>query len=103
MKTGEEDPQEIIEQIRRLQTEQDVLLARLVALSIRDHGGGRRQKTAYAEVEREFAVGDPVTIKNPGLLQANKGKIEKIGKSRIAVKTSTGRVIGAPKNLSFQG
>ena len=103
---NEEDARDIIKQIQRLQAEQDALLTRLSRLSIRENEGNKQANSNHAPphaTKKEFAVGDRVKIKNPGLLQASKGEIEKIGKSRITVKTSTGsKIVRAPKNLSFE-
>jgi hypothetical protein len=90
---------DLIAQLSRLQVQQTELLARLqraadneVAL-LGDFGQEKKEP-------REFVVGDNVTIKNPNLFQANKGKITKIGRKLITVTSPTGqKILRAPKNL----
>jgi hypothetical protein len=51
---------------------------------------------------QEFEIGDRVRIRNPRMLQANRGKIVRIGASRITVKAKNGTtIVWAPKNLYF--
>jgi hypothetical protein len=51
---------------------------------------------------REFEIGDRVRIMNPRRLQANRGKIVRIGASRITVEAKNGTtIVRAPKNLYF--
>jgi transcription antitermination factor NusG len=100
-----DEVQDIIEQLKRLQLKQTELITRLERLneakaSVRKENP---DKAAFAAAARKFAIGDRVRIRNPGPFQSNTGTIVKIGRSRNTVQTRSGeRVIRAPKNLSFE-
>jgi hypothetical protein len=106
--------EDIIAQLQQLQLQQTELLARLekargeetentdtghtTRASVADRTD--RTKTSTDDINREFVLGDKVKIKNPNRFQPNKGKIIKIGKSRITVETASGgKITRAPKNL----
>jgi hypothetical protein len=96
---------DIIEQLQRLQIQQDGLLARLGALS--EDNEPQRTSTRAARVQpdapREFAIGDRVQIRNSARYQANRGTIIRIGTSRITVETWNGsKIVRAPHNLIFE-
>jgi hypothetical protein len=79
---------DIVTQLEGLQIQQAALIGRLVRLS--ESGNG----------QREFVVGDRVRIRNPRLLQANRGRIVKIGKTLITVEARNGtKIVRARKNL----
>jgi hypothetical protein len=92
----EREVKEITTQLQRLQLQQDSLISRLERLS--ESGTSEHKGTT-----REFVIGDKVKISNPGLFQITKGKIVKIGKTRITVQGSNGKkVVRAPKNLILE-
>jgi hypothetical protein len=100
-----DDIKNIIEQLQRLQIQQDALLARLGALS--DDNEARptsaRATRVQPDTPREFAIGDRVRILNPARYQANRGTIIRIGTSRITVETRRGaKIVRAPHNLVLE-
>jgi hypothetical protein len=121
-----DEAQDLITQLNRLQLQQTELFARLEK-AIRDEDAqtrGVRKEDAQTrevaheiEVEQtrefviahgiaqivEFAIGDRVIVKNPNLFQADRGKITKIGNKRITLTTQSGsKILRAPKNLVLQ-
>ena len=87
--------QQLIDQLRRLQLQQNELITRLERAR-----GNERQDSPRAR--RELAIGDKVRIKNPGPFQANKGTVHKIGESRVTVRTASGtKILRAHKNIVF--
>jgi transcription antitermination factor NusG len=93
-----EEVKDIIAQLQRLQIKQDSLIARLGRLSQSAEHTGTPPDTA-----REFVVGDWVRIKNPGVFQPAKGRIVKIGISRVTVQARNGtKVVRDPKNLTHE-
>ena len=108
------DVQDIIEQLKELQIRQSDLLLRLdkarqaernpdadEVVSTTPVGPTTSKKTTDAR--REFAIGDKVKVRNPNPLQSGKGKIIRIGKTRITVQTKSGsKIQRALKNLAFQ-
>ena len=100
----EEDAQDLIEQLQRLQIEQNDLLARLSNIQRKQVVQTVNKDTKTPpNTTREFVVGDRVRIKNPGRFQANKGEIKKIGKERITIQASNGTlIVRAPKNLALR-
>jgi hypothetical protein len=121
-----DEVQDLISQLNRLQLQQTELFARLEkAIGDKDaqtRGVGKedaqtREVAHEIEVEqtrefaiahevaqtREFAIGDRVIIKNPNLFQTDRGKITKIGNKRITLTTQSGsKILRAPKNLVLQ-
>jgi hypothetical protein len=98
---NDEDIKDIISELRDLQIHQATLISRLERLS--ESGNNATEPAPPAGTTRRFAIGDRVRIKNPGILQANKGTIEKIGASRILVRAPNGKtIVRAPKNLYFE-
>jgi hypothetical protein len=108
-----DDVQDLISQLTRLQLQQTDLLARLdTAVQVQNTLLGTPDETepfARAALiggeptRRNFEVGDKVTISNPNLFQANEGTITKIGKKRITVTTASGqKIVCAPKNIFAQ-
>jgi hypothetical protein len=97
-----EDIKDIVEQLQRLQLQQDELLARLHRVSSSPNSGQAttRARRVPPDATRALAIGDYVKVRNPRAFQANRGKIVSIGRSRIIVETSNGsRIIWAPHNL----
>jgi hypothetical protein len=101
--SNDQDVKDIIAQLQDLQIQQATLISRLERLS---EGGGRENVSGPIPVPngktRVFEIGDGVPIRNPRRLQANRGKIVRIGASRITVEAKNGTmIVQAPKNLSF--
>ena len=89
----EQEVKDIIAQLQRLQLDQATLISRLERLS-------ENVPNTFSDATREFAVGDRVQIKNPGVLQVAKGTIVRIG-ARITVLTDNNKkVVRASKNLT---
>jgi transcription elongation factor len=79
-----------------LQVQQADLIAQLGNLS-------GSEDTKAPSTTREFAIGDRVRIKNPRILQPQRGRIVKIGINRITVQTNLGtKIVRAPKNLVLE-
>ena len=93
-----QDVKDIIIQLESLQIQQTTLIARLGRLS--ESAENNREATPALFTTREFVIGDKVRIKNPRVLQSNKGTIVRVGDNRITVLAKNGtRIIRAPKNL----
>ena len=91
----DQDVKQIITQLQKLQLEQASLISRLESIS-------ESEAREEQDTDREFVVGDRVRIRNPGLFQAARGKIVRIG-TRITVQTSSGKkIVRAPKNLVLE-
>jgi transcription antitermination factor NusG len=91
----DEDVRDIVTQLQKLQLKQNTLISRLERLS----ESVPTNTTEPTDAAREFAVGDRVRIKNPGLFRETSGTIVKIGK-RITVQTKSGKkIIRAAKNI----
>jgi hypothetical protein len=116
MRIENDEIQDLITQLNRIQLQQTVLLARLetaveheAALNreLQAEVRPRRASAAGNRTEvrptRAFVVGDRVCIKNPRPFQENKGTITKIGSQRITVTTRSGsKIIRDPKNLALE-
>lgn len=114
--TREQEIEDVILQLQELNIQQTNLLTRLDRLSGRAARAQPNRNAAAPPVTpppaaradrpqapREFAIGDHVRIRNPGLLQATQGTIIKIGTSRITVQARNGtKILRAPKNLIFE-
>ena len=121
-----DEVQDLITQLNRLQLQQTELFARLEK-AIRDEDaqtrGIRKEDAQTREIAHkievaqtrefvvahevaqtgEFAIGDRVIVKNPNPFQTDRGKITKIGKKRITLTTQSGsKILRAPKNLVLQ-
>jgi hypothetical protein len=97
-----EDIKDIVEQLQRLQLQQDDLLARLHRASLSPNSGQAKTRATRVppDAARAFAIGDNVKVRNPRAFQANIGKIVSIGRSCIIIETSNGsRIIRAPHNF----
>jgi hypothetical protein len=103
-----DDVEDLIAQLIRLQVQQTDLLVRLERATNSSIGFEQRTRepTAVAidvSVTDEptiFAIGDRVKIRNPNPFQTDKGEITKIGKKRITVTTQSGqRIVRAANNL----
>jgi hypothetical protein len=98
----EDDIKDIVEQLQRLQIQQDVLLARLGELS-GSHETPAQATRVPPDTTRDLAIGDRVRIRNPGRFQAVRGTIVRIGTSRITVQARNGsKIIRAPHNLFLE-
>jgi hypothetical protein len=85
-------------QLQNLQIQQATLISLLERLS----EGGENASGPTTGTTREFEIGDRVRIRNPRRLQAIRGKIVRIGTSRITVEAKNGTtIVRAPKNLYF--
>jgi transcription elongation factor len=104
--SNEQDIKDIVAQLDRLQIQQSELLQRLdqlVGSGESNNATARSVQSVQSEITREFAIGDRVRIRNPGLLQAVRGTIIKIGASRITVQARNGnKIVRAPKNLILE-
>jgi uncharacterized protein YydD (DUF2326 family) len=106
--SNEQDIEEIINQLQRLQlqqsalqTQQSALLTRLTRS--RSEVNERENPDIAAGTPREFRIGDRVIINNPGRLQPKRGVITKIGNSRVTVKPRIGLDIQrSPNNLTLE-
>ena len=121
-----DEVQDLISQLNRLQLQQTDLFARLEK-AIGDEDAHTRRidkedaqtgevanKVEVAQTREfvvahevaqtgEFAMGDRVIVKNPNPFQTDRGKITKIGNKRITLTTQSGRkILRAPKNLVLQ-
>ncbi len=121
-----DEVQDLISQLNRLQLQQTELFARLEkAIGDKDaqtrwvgkedaQTGEVANKIEVAQTREfvvahevaqtgEFAIGDRVIVKNPNPFQTDRGKITKIGNKRITLTTQSGRkILRAPKNLVLQ-
>jgi len=108
-----DDIEQLIEQIKELQIRQSGLLLRLEKARQAEKNPEPDETVSTTPVgptapkeptgtTREFAIGDQVRVRNPNLFQTDKGKIVKIGKTRITIQTKSGtKIQRAPKNLAF--
>jgi hypothetical protein len=95
----EDDIKDIVEQLQRLQIQQDALIARLVDLS-GSHETPAQATRVPPDTSRALAIGDHVRIRNPARYQAVRGTIVRIGTSRITVQARNGsKIVRAPHNL----
>jgi hypothetical protein len=97
-----EDIKDIVEQLQRLQLQQDDLLARLHRASSSPNSGQATTRATRVppDAARALVIGDNVKVRNPRAFQANRAKTVSMGRSRIIIETSNGsRIIRAPHNL----
>jgi hypothetical protein len=109
----EEEINDIINKIEKLQLEQNELIGRLRALR-NDETSTKNEKSTSKETntargttgKEQFPIGTAVIIKNPGKHQEKQGIVAKYNNTRIlsdakiGVRTSDGTIIWrAPKNL----
>jgi transcription antitermination factor NusG len=88
---------DIASQLQELHLRQATLVSRLERLSESE------QTEPRDATRREFAIGDRVQIRNPGLFHATKGRIVKIGTKRITVQAKNGsKIVRSPKNLILE-
>jgi hypothetical protein len=104
---------DIVEQLKQLNIQQSNLINRLGQLNESNASRLTTPSLPFAVAHRappvtvnEFAIGDRVRIKNPGLLQPSSGIVTKITAKRISVKGQTGSrfsiIQRAPKNLILE-
>jgi hypothetical protein len=99
MRNDNDEIQDLIIQLTRIQLQQTELLARLVT-AVDNEDQQNREVTRQTRPTVAFAIGDRVRIKNPNPLQASKGTVTKIGSKRITVTSRSGiKILRAPKNL----
>ena len=99
--------QEVIELIKALNLQQTALISRLERLSAEREEERRTTATPRAAptviAPRAYHIGDEVRILNPQRLQPSKGRIIKIGATRITVKASNGStIVRPPQNITYQ-
>jgi len=103
-----DDVEDLIAQLTRLQVQQTDLLVRLERAtnsSIRFEQRTREPTAVAIDVsvtdeQTTFAIGDRVKIRNPNPFQTDKGEITKIGRKRITVTTASGqKIVRAAKNI----
>jgi transcription antitermination factor NusG len=100
MNRRDQEIQDIVNQLERLQIQQSDLVQRLGLLSDGDNNNNNATRQTSP---RDFAVGDKVRISNPGRLQPVRGTIIKIGRSRITVEARDGtKIVRAPRNLVLE-
>ena len=98
-----DDVQDLLEQLNRLQIQQTDLFARLATAVEAERAQTREPLNERKPAKREFAIGDRVNIKNPKLFQPTSGTITKIGATRITVTSESGsKILRAPKNIVFE-
>jgi hypothetical protein len=96
----DEDVRDIITQLRALQLQQTELISRLERSSTSGVNNNTPTNLNPGTTVREFALGDQVRILNPRILQARKGRVVKIGETRITIQASNGTtIVRAPKNI----
>jgi hypothetical protein len=99
MSNRNDEIQDIVSQLQRLQIQESELLQRLERLSEADsHTAGSPTQT------RDFRIGDLVQINNPKPFQIRKGNIIRIGADtdRITVQSRNGsKVVRASSNLTL--
>jgi hypothetical protein len=102
--SSEEEIQNIIIQLQRLQIRQSELLTQLEGIS-----EANLTRVAPRTVPRarelnnptNFVIGDRVRILNPGILQTATGTVIKIGEKQISIQTRTGIRHRLPKNITL--
>jgi hypothetical protein len=93
-----DDIQDLIAQIERLQVQQTELLVRLRSATDNEDSGHAPFENDTEEDSRTTFI-----INNPNLFQANRGTVTKIGTKRITVTSPSGqKILRAPKNLTKQ-
>jgi hypothetical protein len=99
-----DDIQDLIAQIERLQVQQTELLVRLRSATDNEESGHAPfENDTQQDSRTTFDIGDKVIINNPNLFQANRGTVTKIGTKRITVTLPSGqKILRAPKNLTKQ-
>jgi hypothetical protein len=94
---NDQEIQDIVAQLQRLQIQESELLQRLEPLS-ESNNNPRQQAPTLCE----FAIGDRVRIKKPRFLQPTVCTISKITEKRITVLTRDGTsIVRAHKNIAF--
>jgi hypothetical protein len=102
----DDDIKDIVEQLQRLQLQQDALITRLGELRSNSATDNARATRIPPETEtvtaRTFAIGDRVRIRNPNRLQADRGVVVNITANRITVQARRGsKIVRAPHNIFF--
>jgi hypothetical protein len=102
----DDDIQDIVGQLKRLQIRQDLLLAPLGELSGANENTPATARATRIPPEtetvtaRSFAIRDRVNIRNPNRQQAKKGVVTNITANRITVQDRLGyKIIRAPHNI----
>jgi hypothetical protein len=89
----DQEIQDIVNQLERLQIQQSDLLQRLGRLSKSKDNDNNATPLPISTVARAFAVGGRVRIRNPGHLQPVRGTVIQIGRTRITVESRNGTKI----------
>jgi hypothetical protein len=94
----DQEIQDIVNQLERLQIQQAELVRRIGRLS--ENNDVSNINATHTTSTIDFVIGDRVRIRNPGRLQPVRGTIIKIGRSRITVEAREGtKIVRAPRNL----
>jgi hypothetical protein len=89
----DQEIQDIVNQLERLQIQQSDLLQRLGRLSKSKDNDNTATPLPISTAARAFAVGGRVRIRNPGHLQPVRGTVIQIGRTRITVESRNGTKI----------
>jgi transcription antitermination factor NusG len=101
MRNDNDEIQDLITQLNRIQLQQTALLARLET-AVENEATQNREISREVRPTGAFALGDRVRIRNPNPFQATRGTITKIGDQRITVTSRSGsKILRAPKNLEL--
>jgi hypothetical protein len=108
----EQSVKDIIQQLQNLQLQQANFQAQQADLQVQQAdlitqlgnlSCAGNEDTKGPSTAREFVIGDRVRIRNPRILQPQRGRIVKIGINRITIQTNIGRkILRAPKNLILE-
>jgi hypothetical protein len=119
---NDDDIEDIIQQLASLYLHQGALIARLQRLRRNEAedtptpetatSGAPRHRNAASSTHgndaaeaptRTFRVGDRVVVRNPRVLQADRGTITRVGRTRITLRARDGTtVVRAPWNLELE-
>ncbi len=105
---NDEEIQNIVSQLKRLQLEQTELLTRLEQLNEGNSRSAKKEsdtKPAPTITKQLFVIGDHVRILNPRPFQGNSGTIVRIGTKtdRITILAKSGnKIVRSSKNISFE-
>jgi hypothetical protein len=96
----------MVQQLQRLQLQQDAIIARLGGLSQNSVPPNARATRIPSNMDavtaRTFAIGDRVRIRNPNRLQADRGVVINITANCITVQSRRGsKIVRAPHNIFF--
>jgi transcription antitermination factor NusG len=103
---NDEEIQNIVSQLKRLQLEQTELITRLEQLNEGNRSAKKERDTKPAPTitKRLFVIGDHVRILNPRPFQGNSGTIVRIGTEtdRITILAKSGnKIVRSSKNITL--